>query len=351
MSLRERLARILGSERRAADDRPAGSIPMTFLAVAEQQPGDPFQARFEAGWPAYRAWFLRHGDAARPSYVECRGALRRHMPELLPVYERLVELAGGGDVAARMLSMWCPPEYLNGCSQAVFARPAPALVRNYDYDLNRFEGVIARTAYGDRAVIGMSDCLWGLLDGINDGGLAVSITFGGRRGSGRGFGIPIVVRYLLETCEVTGQAVAALSRMPVHMAYNVTVVDRFGESATTFLGPDREPVTQRLEVVTNHQEAIDWEEYAAATRTLDREGHLRGLLADTMLDEERLVRAFLEPPLYARGFDRGFGTLYTAVYRPADGSVDYRWPSSMWRQSFAAFIEGEHTVPLTPASG
>ena len=46
----------------------------------------------------------------------------------------------------------------------------------------------------------MSDCLWGLLDGVNDAGLAVSLTFGGRRDVGDGFGIPIVVRYLLEVC-------------------------------------------------------------------------------------------------------------------------------------------------------
>ena len=43
----------------------------------------------------------------------------------------------------------------------------------------------------------MSDCLWGLLDGINDAGLAVSLAFGGRA-TREGFGIPLVVRYLLE---------------------------------------------------------------------------------------------------------------------------------------------------------
>ena len=35
---------------------------------------------------------------------------------------------------------------------------------------------------------------------MNDAGLAVSLTFGGRRALGTGFGIPLVVRYLLETC-------------------------------------------------------------------------------------------------------------------------------------------------------
>ena len=59
--------------------------------------------------------------------------LRQHMPELLPIYERLVELAGGGDLAARFLSLYRPPPYLLGCSQAVWPGRDPVLVRNYDY--------------------------------------------------------------------------------------------------------------------------------------------------------------------------------------------------------------------------
>ena len=84
------------------------------------------------------------------------------------------------------------------------------LVRNYDYAPSRMEGIIWSTRLAERRVIGMSDCLWGLLDGMNDAGLAVSLTFGGRRVLGDGFGIPLVVRYLLETCDdvAIGESVA-----------------------------------------------------------------------------------------------------------------------------------------------
>ena len=88
----------------------------------------------------------------------------------------------------------------------------PVLVRNYDYAPSRFEGVVQATAWGKHRVIGMSDCLWGLLDGMNDAGLVVSLTFGGRRVLGDGFGIPVVVRYLLETCSTVAEARAALAR-------------------------------------------------------------------------------------------------------------------------------------------
>lgn len=51
-------------------------------------------------------------------------------------------------------------------------------------------------------------------------------------------------------------------------------------------------------------------------------------------------------PLFSTAYDSGFGTLYTAAYRPAEGSVDYRWPSFSWRLAFSPFVEGEHTEVL-----
>ena len=128
-------------------------------------------------------------------------------PSWCPPTSGVVELAGGGDLAARMLSLYRPPPYLAACSQGVWSRDgAPMLVRNYDYAPSRIEGVDLVDAAAERRVIGMSDCLWGLLDGMNDAGLAVSLTFGGRRVLGDGFGIPLVVRYLLETCDDVASA-------------------------------------------------------------------------------------------------------------------------------------------------
>jgi len=40
------------------------------------------------------------------------------------------------------------------------------------------------------------------------------------------------------------------------------------------------------------------------------------------------------------------GTLYTAVHRPAEGAVEYLWPGTAWRHSFAAFEEGIRIVAL-----
>jgi predicted choloylglycine hydrolase len=313
-------------------------------AVEELQPGEIWREHFEAMWPAYRAWYLQEGDTPRPTYAVCRRALADHMPELLPTYERLVELAGGGDLAARLLSLYRPPGFIVGCSQGAWTRGEPLLVRNYDYPADRLEGIVSHTRWGERRVIGMSDCLWGLLDGMNDSGLAISLTFGGRPDVGDGFAIPLVVRYVLETCDDVAQAREALARIPVHAPQNLTLLDRSGAYLTAYVGPDREPRFVDVPATTNHQGVVEWPEYAEAIRSEEREQRVLELLAE---DRQRFEDAFLEPPLHSTEHGRGFGTIYTAAYEPAAGRVRYRWPGLVWEQSFERFEPGSRTVTLS----
>jgi predicted choloylglycine hydrolase len=128
----------------------------------------------------------------------------------------------------------------------------------------------------------------------------------------------------------------------VQAAYNLTIVDRGGAAATAQIGPDRPPAVAPVAVATNHQETLEWPEHATAFASVEREQRLLELLGDAADP----VAPFLEPPLYARAFAAGFGTLYTAVHRPADASVEYVWPGAVWRQSIGAFEEGELTVTL-----
>jgi predicted choloylglycine hydrolase len=92
-----------------------------------------------------------------------------------------------------------------------------------------------------------------------------------------------VIRYVLEVCENVESACVVLLQVPVHAAQNVTLLDLGGDFATVRLSPEREP----------------------------------------------LVQAFLEEPLYRDGSATGFGTLDTAVYFPATGRAEYRWPDNV----------------------
>jgi predicted choloylglycine hydrolase len=53
----------------------------------------------------------------------------------------------------------------------------------------------------------------------------------------------------------------------------------------------------------------------------------------TCADAGSVVAACLRPPLYATRFGEGFGTLYTAEYRPSGGLARYYWPGQTWEHS------------------
>ena len=329
------------------------AIQITFETLIEDSPGASWQALFERLWPGYRAWFLRSGTVDRPTYAQCRRALRQHMPELVPTWERVVELAGGGDVEARFLSLWCPPPYIAGCSQAVWVDPAgteePVMLRNYDFAPALLEGSWLATRWRGKRVVAMGDCLWGALDGMNEAGLAASLSFGGSTVSGIGFGIPLVLRYLLEVAQDTAEAVALLRRVPVSMCYSITLLDRKGKWATVFVGSDRPTEATRRKVVTNFQHRVEWPEHARATRSVERLTSLQQRI-DAPGSVQDAIDALLKPPLFQSAYHRGYGTLYSAVYRLCSAGIELLWPGQRWAQSLDSFVEGRREIVYTPGA-
>ena len=126
----------------------------------------------------------------------------------------------------------------------------------------------------------MSDCGIGALDGVNEHGLAVAIAFGGRRVVGDGFGIGIVVRYVLEFAPDVPTALEMLARIPVHLAYNVALQDSAGRSAIAYLSPDRAMVVSGGATAANRQGATEWPEHSEFCATEDREAALVAAVTD-----------------------------------------------------------------------
>jgi predicted choloylglycine hydrolase len=187
----------------------------------------------------------------------------------------------------------------------------------------------------------MVDGLSGLADGMNGAGLAVSLAFGGRPVIGRGFGAPLILRYLLETCADVAEATETLRRLPCHMAYNFALIDREGRHAIVMLAPDRPAIVRRDRHSTNHQLGVEWPWHARHSNTLARSDRLAEVLAAREPDGEALQDAFLAPPLHVRSYAAGFGTIYTASYRPASGSLRLLWPGlHPLEQQIDAFAEG-----------
>lgn len=323
------------------------AIQVQFRTLIEDRPGPLWQGLFERVWPGYRSWYLRSGVVDRPNYVESRRALREHMPELVPLWEQLVDLAGGGDVESRFLSLWCPPPYIAGCSQAVWIDPQgqdePVLLRNYDFAPGLLEGSWLATRWTGQRVAARGDCIWGVLDGLNESGLAAALSFGGRTVSGTGFGIPLVLRYLLEVANTTAEAIRLLERVPVSMCYTVTLLDAGGQWATVFVAPDRPTEVTRRNAVTNFQHAVEWPEHARATAAVQRLACLQAQI-DGPGSAQEAVDALLRPPLFQSSWSRGYGTLYSAAYRPRSGRVALLWPEQQWEQSLQSFGDGQRDI-------
>lgn len=321
-------------------------MPLTLSSVDAD--GVAWKENFQATWSDYKQWYLCEGESARPRYPACLKALETHMPELVPLFHRLAKWAGGSDLAARFLSLYKPPPYMAGCTQAVWQGPFGALLmRNYDYDTRWFEGVVFRTEWL-KPVMGVSDCAWGLLDGMNADGLCASLTFGGSQEVRPGFGIPLIIRYVLETCSTVAEARAVFARVPVHMTYNVTLLDRTGASCVLFLKAGGGFTVSKHAVCTNHQGTVKWPEYEAATETRERQAYLEAQLQNPALDQATLAQLFLAAPLYQHHYARSFGTLYTSCWTPAYGTLDLYWPSIHTSASFDSFPTQNLLIELAP---
>lgn len=322
-----------------------GTSGKQFYFVNEDYPSEKWQTFFKKTQREYRQWFLKEGELNRPTFLQCQRMLKRYMPELVPMWEHLVGLAGGDDLDARLLSLYCPTPYVSGCSQAVWVRYAPILVRNYDYDPALCEGRILKSNWHGTKVIASTDCLWGVLDGMNEHGLIVSLSFGGKNEVGKGFGIPLILRYILEFCKTTQEATEVLCRIPTHMAYNVTFLDAAHHVNTIEVSPSSPPEITHRPFAVNHQGDFLLTNYAIFSKSHERKQAIVDKLFDASITLESFINAFEYAPLWAADHDGAFGTLYTSIYNPALKSVEFRWPYHVRAyQSFEMFEEKEMWV-------
>ncbi|HGX92424.1 MAG TPA: hypothetical protein ENK35_03825 [Candidatus Tenderia sp.] len=308
--------------------------------VAEERPAEKWLAHYQLTLDDYKAWFLSEGEFNRPSYQACHNAIKEYMPEFEPLWQELIALCDGDDLEARLLSFYCPAPYVRGCSQAVWSKYNPILVRNYDYDLAQCEMRVMKSRWFDTEVIASSDCLWGAIDGMNEHGLSLSLAFGGVPDRGVGFGIPIILRYILEFCQTTQQAVEVLQRIPSHMAYNITLLDAGHNVSTVEINPNNLTRVSHIPVAVNHQGEYELSNYAAFSKSYERKKFLIDKLYDPMINIESFIDSFEYTPLFSDNYEEGFGTIYTAVYNPTLRACEFRWPYGVRRyKSFTHFEE------------
>ncbi|MFF9352099.1 carcinine hydrolase/isopenicillin-N N-acyltransferase family protein [Streptomyces sp. NPDC014734] len=124
--------------------------------------------------------------------------------------------------------------------------------------------------------------------------------------------VPLVLRYLLETCRTVDEAFDRLRTIPIAIPQNVTLVDEH-QSLTVYVGPDIPMAEAHDACAANHQHLPVPDEQERTTRTRARLAAVQAAGVD--------VPSMLRPPLYQCSYDQWLGTVYTAHYRPVEGRV------------------------------
>jgi predicted choloylglycine hydrolase len=127
-----------------------------------------------------------------------------------------------------------------GCSSFASVNDSTVIFgRNYDF-FHRFEkyceSYLIRPK-GAYASLGNTDVFVGREDGVNEKGLAVSMHFVAARLGTPGINFPIAVRFMLDKCSNTAEAVNFLTRVKFLTANNYLIADRTGELAVVEASP------------------------------------------------------------------------------------------------------------------
>lgn len=172
---------------------------------------------------------------------QCIKEYQTFFPEVL---DEIQGIADGNQVPletlhALLFCMYCF-EFDNKCTcfalstadEIIFARNSDFLVsleKLYMNCLYRLESGYAFNA-NTTAFVQMED-------GVNQHGLAVGLTFVYPHMRKPGFNAGMLLRYLLEKCKTTAEAINELHRLPIASAQTLTIADKDGEIAVVECNP------------------------------------------------------------------------------------------------------------------
>lgn len=164
----------------------------------------------------------------------------------IPLYEAvypeiLEEIKGTADglridfkeIANFLFSMYCFV-FDNKCSCFAFSENGKTVLgKNSDF-ITRIEKLCDSPYYnldGAYSFIGNTTAWTEVEDGVNEHGLAAGLTFIYPVKIAAGLNAGMLVRYLLEKCKTTKEAIKALQKLPIASSQTITLADKSGEIA------------------------------------------------------------------------------------------------------------------------
>lgn len=164
---------------------------------------------------------------------ECVKEYQTYFPEVL---DEIQGIADGNEVSvetlhALLFCMYCF-EFDNRCTcfafstadEIVFARNSDFLVRLEKFYMNCLYQLLGSYAFN-----GNTTAFVQMEDGVNQHGLAIGLTFVYPHVRKPGMNAGMLLRYLLERCQTTAEAIEELHRLPIASAQTLTIADKCGE--------------------------------------------------------------------------------------------------------------------------
>jgi predicted choloylglycine hydrolase len=155
------------------------------------------------------------------------------------------------------------------CSVFAFRNDDSTIIgRNYDmlFDFKKFTESSLIAPKDKYSYISQSDVFIGRSDGINEKGLAVSMSFVNGTEIQTGVSFHFIVRKVLEDCENTKQAIELIKKAKVSTANNFLIADKSGEIAVVESAPQksivrRPEVNEQFIYITNQFKAKEMQAY------------------------------------------------------------------------------------------
>lgn len=172
-------------------------------------------------------------DEKRAFTQNCIPLYQKYYPEIL---EEIKGVAKGistdwENVAAFLFCMYCF-DVQNRCSSFAFCNNDKIILgKNSDF-LTFVENVWDSVYYdieGSYRFIGNTTAWTEIEDGMNECGLAVALTFVYPTKIGYGLNGGMILRYILEKCQNTQQAIQAIQKLPIASAQTITIADKTGK--------------------------------------------------------------------------------------------------------------------------
>lgn len=203
-------------------------------------------SHYEAGY-RYGDLLYKHGKAIRENDTfivtrerkefadACLPVYKKYYPEVL---DEIKGLADGQrspheDFYTFLLSMYCF-EFSNRCTCFAFKDDEHIVfARNSDF-LVKLEKLYMNCLYaldGTYAFNGNTTAFIEMEDGINEYGLAAGLTFVYPVIKNAGLNSGILVRYILEKCKTTEEAIACIRALPIASQQTISVIDNTGAMA------------------------------------------------------------------------------------------------------------------------